>query len=193
MSVHRKKRFPIALSSQPSLRGYDFLLEMENETDFDDIFRLYYSQLYIFAFQMINDEEECNDIVNSAYECVWNNFKKMDRSTVKAFLYASVRNRCIDYLRHRDVHNQYVEFCQKQYEEEAGDDDSSLDLDYRIVCIRELMQHLPPTTKYILEACYIEQKKYREVAEEMNLTTHAVKKQLMKALQMLREKIAKKW
>ena len=43
---------------------------METETEFDDIFRLYYSQLFVYALQLINDEEECYDIVNSAYECV---------------------------------------------------------------------------------------------------------------------------
>ena len=131
---------------------------MENETEFDDIFRLYYSQLFVYALSLIDDEEECYDVVNSAYECVWSNFKGLDRSTVKAFLYASVKNKCIDYLRHRDVHNQYVEFCQKQHEEDVDAEDASLDLDYRIVCIRELMQHLPSATKQILEACYIEEK-----------------------------------
>lgn len=165
---------------------------METETEFDDIFRLYYSQLFVYALQLINDEEECYDIVNSAYECVWSNFKGLDRSTVKAFLYASVKNKCIDYLRHRDVHNQYVEFCQKEYEEEGNAEDSSLDLDYKILCIRELVQHLPSTTKRILEACYIEQKKYKEVAEEMNISMSTVKKHLTKALSLLREKITKK-
>ena len=165
---------------------------MENETEFDDIFRLYYSQLFVYALSLIDDEEECYDVVNSAYECVWSNFKGLDRSTVKAFLYASVKNKCIDYLRHRDVHNQYVEFCQKQHEEDVDAEDASLDLDYRILCIREFVQHLPSTTKRILEACYIEEKKYREVAEEMNISMSTVKKHLTKALSLLREKITKK-
>lgn len=165
---------------------------MEHETEFDDIFRLYYSQLFVYALQLINDEEECHDIVNSAYECVWSNFDTMERSTVKAFLYASVKNRCIDYLRHRDVHSQYVAFCQEEYSEEADGEDSALDLDYRILRIREMIPSLPATTRHILEACYFQQKKYREVAEELNISSSAVKKQLSKALQMLREKIAKK-
>lgn len=65
-------------------------------------------------------------------------------------------------------------------------------MDYRIVIIRELMSNLKPSTRQILEACYIDKKKYREVAEEMNMSTSAVKKNLTKALNLLREKIAKK-
>lgn len=54
------------------------------------------------------------------------------------------------------------------------------------------MSNLKPSTRQILEACYIDKKKYREVAEEMNMSTSAVKKNLTKALNLLREKIAKK-
>ena len=86
---------------------------MEEKTEFDDIFRLYYTRLFIYAFQMIGTKEECRDIVTSAYEHVWMNFQLMDRSTVRSFLYSFVRSRCLDYLRHLDVHNQYVEYASR--------------------------------------------------------------------------------
>ena len=62
------------------------LFVMEEKTEFDDIFRLYYTRLFVYAFQMIGTKEECQDIVNSAYEHVWMNFQLMDRSTVRSFL-----------------------------------------------------------------------------------------------------------
>lgn len=164
---------------------------MEEKTEFDDIFRLYYTRLFIYAFQMIGTKEECRDIVNSAYEHVWMNFQLMDRSTVRSFLYSFVRSRCLDYLRHLDVHNQYVEYC-KSCDEGYEPEPALMDMDYRIVIIRELMSNLKPSTRQILEACYIDKKKYREVAEEMNMSTSVVKKNLTKALNLLREKIAKK-
>lgn len=38
--------------------------KMDERFEFDDIFRLYYSQLFFFAMQYIGDENECDDIVS---------------------------------------------------------------------------------------------------------------------------------
>lgn len=162
---------------------------MEEKTEFDDIFRTYYSQLFIFALQMVNDKEECHDIVNSAYEYVWNNFRTIERPTVKSYLYALVKSKCIDYLRHVEAHNQYVAVCM---EHDKADNLDADDTDERIIRIRELVQTLNPHTREVIEACYIDQKKYSEVAEEMGITPSAVKKQIMKALKIIRAEFAKK-
>ncbi len=166
---------------------------MKDETEFDEIFRAYYAQLLIYALQLINDEEECHDIVNSAYEYVWAHFADVERSTAKAFLYAAVKSKCIDYLRHRDTHNLYVEFCLKQAEEEGPEEEEAAwDTDYRIVCVRELMRTMHPTTRYVLEACYLDRKKYKEVAGELGISMSMVKKHLSKALRLIRERLLKK-
>lgn len=52
---------------------------MDERFEFDDIFRLYYSQLFFFAMQYIGDENECDDIVSSAYEDAWRYFANIDR------------------------------------------------------------------------------------------------------------------
>ena len=66
---------------------------------FNQLFRQYYQPLLFFAMQYIADEEECHDIVNGVFEEVWRHIDQIDHSTAKSFLYASVRNRCIDYVR----------------------------------------------------------------------------------------------
>lgn len=75
---------------------------METNTEFDEIFRLYYSQLFSYALQMINDQEECHDIVSSAYEYIWANFKKIKKESAKTYLYTIVKTKCINYLRHQN-------------------------------------------------------------------------------------------
>ena len=63
------------------------LYKMENEKEFDEIFRLYYSKLFIFALQMINDEDESHDIISSVYEHIWKNFKTIKNENVQSYLY----------------------------------------------------------------------------------------------------------
>ena len=53
--------------------------------------------------------------------------------------------------------------------------------------IYEVLNVLKPPTKEILEACYIQGKKYKEVAEEMKINIATVKKHMVKALKILRD------
>lgn len=162
---------------------------MEEETEFDEIFRLHYSQLFIFAMQYINNKEECYDIVSSAYEYVWTNFRKMERSTIKNYLYTLVKSKCIDYLRHCNTHENHIQAYLKLCQEE---NESNIETEERINRIYTLMKTMPEQTRKILEACYLDQKRYQEVAEELNISTNTVKKHIMKALQLLRQEFAKK-
>lgn len=158
---------------------------MEEKTEFDDIYRLYYSRLYCYALQIVHDSEECHDIVTAAYEQVWRYFDTIERTTVQAYLYTFVRNKCIDYLRHRETHEQYVAACRhaEQYDmlEKAMMDEE------RMRMIKKAMERLTPRTRFVLEACFIERKKYKEVAVELGVSVNAVKKHIVKALHILRE------
>ena len=64
--------------------------------------------------------------------------------------------------------------------------------DERMMHISKAMEKLTPHTKHILEECYIQRKKYQEVAEELNISVSAVRKHIVKALQVIREECAKK-
>lgn len=158
---------------------------MEEKTEFDDIYRLYYSRLYCYALQIISDSEECHDIVTAAYEQVWRHFSSIERATVQAYLYKFVKNKCIDYLRHRETHDQYVAACShlEQYDmiEKAMIDEERKDM------IRKTMERLTPRTRFVLEECFVERKKYKEVAEELGVSINAVKKHVVKALHILRQ------
>jgi len=47
-------------------------------------------------------------------------------------------------------------------------------------------------THSILLACYVDGKKYKEVAEMMNISISTVKKHIVKALRIIREKRAER-
>ena len=83
---------------------------------FEQLYKKNYAPLYYYAFRFITDEEVCKDIVNDVFEKAWQNFGKMNPETASAYLYAQVRNRCIDHLRHQQVEEQYAQQTAKQVE-----------------------------------------------------------------------------
>ena len=66
-----------------------------------------------------------------------------------------------------------------------------LEHDDKVETIRRLMGHLTPRTRQILEAHYLQGKKYSEVAAELEISESAVKKHIMQALKLFREKMGK--
>ena len=72
-----------------------------SDEDFEIIYKTYYSRLYYYTFQFITDEENSKDIVNDVFEKIWIQRHELKLETLSSYLYTLVRNRCLDYLRHK--------------------------------------------------------------------------------------------
>lgn len=57
----------------------------------------------------------------------------------------------------------------------------------RISMIEEEIAKLPERTRIILRECYYNHMTYREVAEEIGISTEGIKKQLVRAMAHLRD------
>ena len=157
------------------------------DIDFDALFRTYYEPLYYFALQYVPDEDDCRDIVAGVFEQLWRNVSDIRPDTVRALLYTHVRNRCIDLLRHEKQKQQYADFVahHSQHYIEAHEYDHQEERE-RIVA--EVLDSIGEPTLSILLACYVEGKKYKEVAEMMEISVSTVKKHIVKASRIIREK-----
>jgi RNA polymerase sigma-70 factor (ECF subfamily) len=63
--------------------------------------------------------------------------------------------------------------------------------DERMMKIQKVLDGMTPHTRHILEECYLHEKKYKEVAAELNISISAVRKHIVKALKAIREEFAK--
>lgn len=152
---------------------------------FEQLYKENYARLYYYAFRFITDEEVCKDIVNDVFEKAWQNFEDLKPETATAYLYVQTRNRCIDYLRHRQVEEQYADFYRIVTEEDT--DAFPDEMEERVQRIEKIIEQLTDPTKTILKECYFDNKKYQEVADKFGISISGVKKHIMKAFRLLRE------
>lgn len=164
---------------------------MIEESAFDGLFRRYYTELYIFAKRLVLTDADSQDIVSEAYEDVWNNMARLEVDTVRAFLYKNVRNKCIDHLRRLATRRNYVQLM-SHITQEYDMADRLTELHERECIINEVLDSLPDYTRQVFTACYVDHKKYIEVAEEMGISTSTVKKYIVRALRLIAEKRHKK-
>lgn len=164
---------------------------MNDKKDFDRIFRLYYEELFRFAHRMVRDAETCHDIVSDAYEGVWKHFAGIEEATVRSYLYSAVRNGCIDWLERKHKNNAYIEFCKRFYSK-VDERDYLAERDERQVGMRIVLAKMDDKTREILKSCYVERKKYKEVAEEKGISVGTVKKYMIRALKIINDNKLKK-
>ncbi|PKQ69356.1 hypothetical protein BZG01_00005 [Labilibaculum manganireducens] len=75
-----------------------------NRSVFKSIFENHYHPLCGFAGKFITDSDVCDDIVQESFFCLWKKRAEISNiNAIKSYLYSSVRNACLNYLRHQSV------------------------------------------------------------------------------------------
>lgn len=155
---------------------------------FDYFFRQYYTALCFFANTIIHNEDEAEDVVQDCYVKLWNSHTIKERdSSVKSFLYTIVRNKCLDLLRKRKV----MIKAELQLKNNSNSDSEYFDEVAFAEMIREIFGHieqLPSTMQKVFKLYYVEGKKYKQIANELNSSSEAVRKQKARGLKIIRQK-----
>lgn len=159
-------------------------------TAFEMLFRTYYQPLCNYAFTFLRDKEDAEEIVQSTFLLVWEKRETLAiRTSVKPYLYAMVRNACLNVIKHEKIKQKYVS------EEIAMADRShdsvthtvaSNELEYRI---KVAMEELPEQCRMVFKLSRFEELKYAEIAEQLNISVKTVENHMGKALKIMREQL----
>lgn len=155
---------------------------------FTYFFQLHYRPLCYFAAQMVGDHQDAEDIVKDTYVKLWQKHDSFATSqNIKAFLYITTRNACLNFLRHLQVR----EASRKElmFLEEIKGQDLVLNRMIKAELMQEIyceIEKLPEKRRMVFKMAYLEGLKNDEIAEQMNISIHTVKEHKGKALQFLR-------
>lgn len=152
--------------------------------NFSDLYLTYYSKLVRFAKEFVQHEEDAENITQDVFADLW---EKRDFIThienMNAYLFRLVRNRCLDYLRHKVFEQRYMESLQLSCEEEAVEDHDTE------ILIRAAINSLPQRCRDIFLLSRVDGLKYREISEHLGISVNTVECQMGIALKKLRMKL----
>jgi RNA polymerase sigma-70 factor (family 1) len=173
-------------------------ITMSVKENFDSIYVNNFSRLFLFAKEYVLFDEEAENIVQDIFLMLWEKREalRVDVS-LTAYLFTLVKNKCIDFLRHQMVEQMYSENVKHEYNEELNvklfalesfDHNFSSEEDIETL-LRNAIDKLPERCRLIFIKSRIEGKKYKEIAEELNLSVNTVEGQISIALKKLREEL----
>lgn len=155
------------------------------QEEFERLFRENYSRLYYYALDWVDDEEAAKDIVSGLFSDLWTQYGRWNPDNLQAYLNRAVHNRCLNHLKHKMVERTtlqaYIEEKQATICADAAEQEELMKQ------VGEVMDNLPPKTRFIVEQCYLEGKKYSELAALMDISSGMVHKHISKALAIFRK------
>ena len=167
-------------------------LRSGREDAFRQLFEMYYQNLFIFAGKYLNDPEAARDTVQDFFLNLYETRASLHiHSSVKSYLYSSVRNRCLNRLkyermrvRHRD------EVLQEEIIRDPGPEEKMKETELEAM-IHTIVTGLPEQCRRIYIMSRVDGAKNMEIASELNLSVRTVETQISKALKVLREKLSR--
>jgi RNA polymerase sigma-70 factor (ECF subfamily) len=174
--------------------------EKEFQNNFEHIYLTYYMGMVRFASEYVIAKEDAENIVHDTFTELWsmkeNYIYRMDY--MLAFLFKSIKNKCIDYLRHQIVVREAEDKMQKEFRLNMQLKFDSLEaFDENILSsektVEELVtnaiQSLPEKCREIFIKSKIEGKKQQQIAMELNISIHTVEAQMKIAYKKLKQEL----
>jgi len=158
---------------------------------FSEIYKEYYPKLLRFACDFIPCKEDAENLLQDAFMELWkNNDRIHEIKNINAYMFRLVRNRCLDYLKHK-VHERAYEEAVTVERKAALDTldmmgDTDLMAGELTMVLRQAIGNLPPRCREIFMLSREEGLRYSEIAERLSLSENTVSVQLGIALRRLR-------
>lgn len=166
---------------------------------FDLLYIESYPRLIRLANQYTLSEGDAENIVQDVFMSVWESFETAHSHYTFSYLFVIVRNKCLDYLRHKAVVAKF---------EECYLNDSINELQFKLSDLEShsyhyeteedllneldrLINELPERCREIFIKSKLEGKKYKEIAQEMQITEKTVENQVAIAMKKLSNKLNK--
>ena len=165
-----------------------------NDKSFEKLFKDYYAQLTVFADKYINDLDTAREIVQDFFVKLYETRESVSvHSSLKNFLYKSVKNSCLNYLKKHQIRYEHHRRIYNENQDEHieySENEESAETEYSQLLYTEI-ENLPPKCHRIFILSRFDSLKNDEIAKKLNISKRTVETQISLALKSLRKKFLK--
>ena len=157
---------------------------------FEELFRKYYSLLCNYAFKYLRDMDKCEEIIQDLFYTVWDKRGEIKiQTSVKSYLYRSVYNNSINYLKHRSIEYRYRQHVMESDNNTSPEVTNEIFADELSEIIENTLNELPERSRTIFNLNRFEGLKYHEIAEKLSLSVKTIEANMSKALKLFRKNL----
>jgi RNA polymerase sigma-70 factor (ECF subfamily) len=159
--------------------------------DFDSLYLDNYPALQRYAYTILSDIELAEEMVHQVFLKILERKDPLDvHTSLKAYLFRSVNNECLNYIKHQKVKQTYHSYATNEMGNTTETPSSKLnykELEFQII---KSINDLPEQCRTIFQLSRFEELKYGQIADQLGISVKTVEAQMSKALKRLRVELA---
>lgn len=165
-------------------------LDIETDMNFGTFYNTYYRRFVRYAFYYVNNQQTAEDMTHDALLYYWENKKQLASETdVLGYIMLTVKNKCLDYLKHLKVEDEYSKKHTGLHEWEVNARIMTLeDETYGYIFSKDIMDIiakslslLPPQTQEIFILNRFKNKSRKEIALLLGVSQQKIDYHINKA------------
>ena len=179
-----------------------YIIEGFNKGDkliFELVFKTYYPGLCIYAQDLVKSADIAEELIQEYFLYLWENHSKIHiKTSIKAYLYRSIHNRCLNYFRdkfpsaskrmHLEQLRPQMELLSIEIPDNFFDPSFSEQVE---VELDQAIDNLPEQCKEIFRMSRYDNLSYPEISSRLKISLSTVKTQMSRAMKKLSERMDK--
>lgn len=159
-----------------------------NDKIFNGFYLKHSRDLYNFMYYKSGDGEQASDFMQEAFIKIFENCGKIDFAKAKSYLFTTANNLFLNVIKHQKVKLAYAQ--NNSIEDRTGEDPQFVlqEKEYKKQ-LQEAIANLTEAQREVFLLNRIDGKKYREIAEMLDISEKAVEKRMMGGLKKLRAQL----
>jgi len=172
--------------------------DQSSKDKFEKLYLSYFSKMKHFAKEYVIADEDAENLVQDVFTELWERKELLDMPVnLLAYLFTSIKNKSLNYLRHKSVEQQTMTLMQEEYNLTLNMNLNALEeFDDKIFAedsIEKIINHaldsLSERCRQIFIMNKLQGKKQKQIAEELNISINTVETQMKVAYKKLREEL----
>ena len=171
------------------------LIRKGNKAEFERIYFDFFDVLFALGLQYTSDQSVAESIVQDAFMKLWEVRKKLlSQTNIRNFLYTITKNLCLNHLRNQKnvwKHLNQVKSHEYDYGIESLSQlgDTYLEFEELNAKVDQAIENLSEKLKVVFKMSRIDELKYREIAEQLQISEKTVESRITRALKILRTEL----
>lgn len=159
--------------------------------EFERAFDLYYTSVRNFLYYKTSQSELAEDVAQDAFVKLWETRDKIDKSSIKAYVFTIANNLAINQLKRDQLKFKFLKLQVDKTDIKTPE--YLLEMQEFDQKLQDSLAKIPDGAREVFLMNRIDGLKYREIAEMLGLSMKAVEKRMSRALTVLRDQIKEKF
>lgn len=154
---------------------------------FEEIYNRHSKSMFIYALNILQNKEVCEDIVQNVFIDFWSKRKDITILSIKPYLFQAVKFQVFKHLRDQKISNE--DLTKLNIVDLSLDISKKIEFDELEALIHEIVDNLSPRCRQIFVLSRFHNKTNKEIASKLEITEQAVKNQISKAIKLIKENL----